>query len=123
MQPTAGGTTASYMMAHDGTSATHASTAALSRQEAHLLPTLTYPRSPSCCISAYTMGHPGLHPDLGSWDHSIDDRCEGCTQWSLGCAAITCARGAQRSLGCSMITCARGAQWSLGPTACDETAR
>src|SRR5882672_1981939 len=49
--------------------------------------------------SAYTMGQPGLHPDLGSWDHSINDGCEGCTRRYLGCATIPCGRGAQRSLG------------------------
>src|SRR5882724_42768 len=46
----------------DGTSATHASTATLSRQEACLLPTLTYPRSPSCW-------HVCLH-DGPSWPSS-----------------------------------------------------
>src|SRR5882724_6898035 len=49
----------------DGTSATHASTATLSRKEAGLLPTSTYPRSPSCW-------HVCLHdgpswPSSGSW--------------------------------------------------------
>src|SRR5882672_4780633 len=71
MQPTAGGTSASHMMAHDGTSATYASTAAVSRQEACLLPTLTYPRSPSCWHICQILDHPSLPPDLGSWDHLI----------------------------------------------------
>src|SRR5467141_2239074 len=49
--------------------------------------------------SAYMMGQPGLHPDLGSWDNLIDDGCEGCARQYLGRAMITCARGARRSLG------------------------
>src|SRR5882724_4687198 len=52
----------------DGTSATHASTATLSRQEACLLPTSTYPRSPSCW-------HVCLH-DGASWASS--------GSWQLG---------------------------------------
>jgi len=84
MQPTAG-----------GTSATHASTATLSRQEAGLLPTSTYPRSPSCW-------HVCLHdgpswPSSGSWQLGPFDSmnmCEGCTQRSLGCTMMRSAREA-----------------------------
>src|SRR5882724_11555449 len=49
----------------DGTSATHASIAVLSRPEAHLLPTSTYPRSASCWY-AYLHDGPS-QPSSRSW--------------------------------------------------------
>src|SRR5882724_10331487 len=49
----------------DGTSATHASIAVLSRPEARLLPTSTYPRSPSCW---YVYLHDGpSRPSSRAW--------------------------------------------------------